>query len=196
LVAIPRDRFGKSEFGALRTVLRLHDAQAARRDDDFEQDWRAALHALNLLQFVTGEVELATTELLEKQGGVEPLDLGNLGKLFEQKRPSSRPPPDLPDVVAELGQEYPEAREVLKRLAVEKLPMPIPHEGLYDGKRILADALLGWPDLRIALWIRTSDADRAVWASQGWCVFDLDDESCPEMVVRELKSRLPKQGEP
>lgn len=97
-------RSGRIDRGEL--TLRLFDDAAARARDDFEDSWRAFLHAWNLLQFHPRGLEVVSTEYLQELGEHEaashetsspapgsPLQPGSAAALEVGTRGSSAHPP-------------------------------------------------------------------------------------------------------
>ena len=84
--------------------------------------------------------------------------------------------------------DFPEAEALAARLETEGLPVPIEFEGFGDIA-IELDALLAWPEQRIALCWEPSERDRTRGRDRGWTAFDLAGQDI-EPIVTELKQRL------
>jgi DEAD/DEAH box helicase domain-containing protein len=195
LISLPKDALAKRDVSALRLSLRLYDERAARAAQDFEPSWRAALHALNVLQFTAGDWDLVTTERLELEADPVPLSLGGWLETAQPVRRSTRPPAQLAEEAATLISEYAEAAPLLAAVAQAGLPLPTPFEGLYDGKRIIADALLAWEALHVAIAFDVAARDLATWTDRGWAVIDAKSDA-PERLLEILSQRSASAGAP
>lgn len=190
LVELPLTELKRAAFGGLEATLRLFDDAADRGAEGFEESWRAALHALNLLQFHGGPRVVTSTELLRREAAE---DGAPQGTPPPAARPPSTPPDaarplsDFPAVAAghaalsRISDEYPEARPLVHELLARALPAPEEYAG-HASDRVELDAILAWPTRRVALWYDVSPADRAAWERLGWQVFGVETDA-PEVIA-------------
>lgn len=158
---------GKLEDGDL--TLRLFDDPAARREPEFEESWRAFLHAWNVLQFHPRPPEVVSTELLRE--GIE--ETGE-----SVPAPRSRPPtvpPESADAYTRFARAFSDGKhiaELAELLRREGLPLPVEISEVSLPPEL--DALLVWPDEKVALIQDATDADLARWRAAGFTGVDYD----------------------
>jgi DEAD/DEAH box helicase domain-containing protein len=162
----------QNALGKMKALLRLDDHHAARQQEDFELEWRTFLQAWNLLQFFDG-ADVVSAEFVAHHDGA-----GSESEL--SKRAESEPPvvPRTLDGASvtegqDLLSEFPEAAELVARLARADLPMP--EEVTFRDARggIVVNTALAWEDLRIGLVEDMSATDLADAQRHGVRVFDL-----------------------
>jgi DEAD/DEAH box helicase domain-containing protein len=174
----------KGAFAEGDLTLRLYDDAAARQDPEFEQSWRAFLHAWNVLQFHPRPPEVVTTELLRE--GLEETGVESV------RAPSTRPPTgppaeDTSDPYARLALAFSDGKhigELAERLRMERLALPVDASELTVSPEL--EGLLAWPNQKLVLVQDATDADFARWKSEGWTAIDYDAHA--ETILRALKA--------
>ena len=180
LATIDNKSASTTRFGNLRFLVRLFDEKEARKNEEFEDSWRAFFQAWNLLQFHRLGTEVVSSEWLVAEGVVEERAPEALSPT--QRRRSTRetpvvtdePVPTLPVSFLTLLDDFPEAETLLRVLHTRNLSPPAELEGIGDGA-IEVEAILGWPDQKIAVCLEIGDDDRRVWDRHGWNAFMVDD---------------------
>ncbi len=191
LVESPLAAMKKADFSALTFQLRLFDDHESRKNPGFEESWRAALHAWNVLQFHQGSVSITSTErlLLDGSESIKPAQQARL----DTWRPLSEVPEAaaMNSALVATSDEYAEARPLTHALLAQGLPAPVEFQGLGDSG-VELDAILAWPELRIALWYDESDA--SAWAARGWQLFGVETTSA-EQIAEAVAAGLAKRRE-
>lgn len=178
LVHLPKAELGASAGGArLRWTLRLFDTPGDRQSESFEESWRAFLQAWNLLQFNPALPEVLSGERLAAAGE-------------ELAGPSLPPAPPMAQDASLTAflEDFPEYRELATRLSADGLPLPRDFADVGDELPVELDALVYWPEARLALCPRASGADVAAWAARGWLA--LDAKTSVETVLGAIRARL------
>lgn len=164
-------------------TLRLYDDAATRREPEFEQSWRAFLHAWNILQFHERPPEVVSTELL-REGLEEP-------SLESVRLPSSLPPSSVvaenpSDPYERLARAFGDGKhigELAEHLRIENLPVPIDSSELAVSHEL--ESLLAWPGERVVLVQEPTESDLARWKREGWTAVDYDAPA--EIILRALR---------
>lgn len=173
---------GAFEEGDL--TLRLFDDADARREPEFEESWRAFLHAWNVLQFHAQPPEVVSTEFLRE--GLEETDVSSIPP--PRRRPSSRAPEAELDPYERFAREFADAAHILELaegLRRENLPLPVDVAELAVSNEL--EGLLAWPEEKVVLVQDATEADLNRWRTEGWTGVDYDAPS--EMILQALRNR-------
>ncbi|HZR10983.1 MAG TPA: hypothetical protein VFA79_20510, partial [Myxococcales bacterium] len=162
----------------LGAVVRLDDSAGPRGDAQaFRAPWRAFLAALNLFQHLPN-ASFATTELIETYGSVDLkkpfLDLGKdkRGEVAESAEPAGRAAlSDEANAFLELVSDaYLES--ALRGMLLRGARLPEAGFELTDsGGRVVGEAEVAWPDVRVAILLPVQIADSKEFERAGWHVF-------------------------
>jgi DEAD/DEAH box helicase domain-containing protein len=182
LVGIPSESLGKRRIDHLGFVLRIFDDKAARGHEDFEDSWRAALQAFNLLQFVGRRLVVTSSECIALEGPARELDLA-----VAPVAPNAPAPQDevVDQPFSPLVIEFPEWTALFERLDAADAPAPV-EEFALPGDDYALDPALGWPDKKVALCSGLTEADRTAWQRHGWRAFDPDADDL-EGIIKALE---------
>lgn len=176
-VALKPDKLGHAEL-----TLRLFDDLEARQRSDFEDHWRAFLHAWNLLQFHPTRVEVVSTEFLRELHGDEILSRAPVGpeavtETSVAPRRSSAGGGAPSDEYAQFAKDYGDGKNMpdLAGLLREG-GHPLPEDALLleVDAQVPLEAQLVWPVAKLVLVVNLSDTDRTAWATAGYQALDYD----------------------
>lgn len=174
-------------LGHVRALLRVQDDQARRQEPEFEADWRAFLHALNLLQFQRDGFEMTSAERILEEGSEW------AGKIPTVPPPAAEPSVVSPsgalrDDLSEVRESYPDLGLLIEALAQRDLPAP---EAECDPGSAKVDPMLGWAAERVAVVPVAVVRD---WESLGWTCFEENQvEQDPGPLLQELSRRYAKE---
>jgi hypothetical protein len=168
-------------------TLRLYDDHAARREPEFEESWRAFLHAWNVLQFHGDNLEVVSSELLQQwlEPGSEVASVPP-----KTRPPSARAPKDASDPYERFELEFSDGKhiaELAQRLRLEQLPLPVEASELSVSVEL--EGLLAWPNQRVVLIQDATAADVARWKAAGWLGIDYDAPA--ETILQALRGTTP-----
>jgi DEAD/DEAH box helicase domain-containing protein len=157
----------------IELVLRLFDGQDARREEGYEASWRAFLHAWNVLQHLGDRLEVVSDGWLELYEGAEPPSRAPaVSPVAAALRASDRP---RATETAELLADIPEARALIDAVLSTGHPLPSGDHQLLDTRgAITAEALLHWPEEKLAIVEQLTPEDVSVWEAAGYVAFDAD----------------------
>jgi DEAD/DEAH box helicase domain-containing protein len=175
LVQLPQSELAREGSARLRWTLRLFDTPEDRRAEGFEASWRAFLQAWNLLQLARERPEVLSGEQLAEAGE-------------ELAGPSAPPAAPGDATLTAFLSGFPEQRALAMRLCELGLPLPRDFAEVGDALPAELDALLCWPEARVALCPQASEADARAWAANGWLA--LDTKTDADAVSTALQERL------
>lgn len=173
--------------GAL--TLRLYDDAEARRAPEFEESWRAFLHAWNILQFHSQPPEVVSTELLREGLDDAAPDSVRAVSGGAARAPSTAPPTAASDDYERFAYAYRDARhvtELTEGLRRRSFPLPVDLAELELPLEL--EGLLAWSEQRIVLIQEPTQADLERWKAEGWVAIDYDAPA--ETILAALQSAL------
>lgn len=195
---------GKLHEGDL--TLRLFDDAASRGAEDFEESWRAFLHAWNLLQFHPRGLTAISTEFLEQtgdtshavssEGGPERrAPASNEPSASARPRPLSTTPPAPRDAYEGFAQNYRDGAH-LPELAglLREANLPVPADAGECDLPVHLEALLLWPDFKVVLVQEPTDADLKAWREHGFRALDYDAPA--HEILAALQTTAPANVQP
>ncbi|PRP90631.1 putative ATP-dependent helicase Lhr [Enhygromyxa salina] len=185
LCAVTLEALAATDYGQLELSLRLFDTPAQRRAEGFGADWRAFLHAWNLLQF--RDLHVTSTErLIAAEGAPEEHAVAAAPEAVSASVTDEIA--GLRAELATLASEFSECLGLFRQLSERELPAPEEpvDEFLLGGREDDVDLI--WPELRVALLSDASDEDRRRFRTHGWELFDpIGDD--PSAIVAAITSR-------
>ena len=180
----------QNALGSMEALLRLDDHHEARQQEDFELEWRTFLQAWNLLQFFAG-VDVVSAEFIgHYDGSAGESEAPPAVPLQPLMVPSTADGAALTDA-QDVLREFPEAAELMARLAAEDLPMP--EEYVFCDARggVAVNTALAWEELRLGLVEDLSTTDAADAQRHGVRVFDLSAlDECVDEVLAAVRAAL------
>src|SRR5690606_32988695 len=169
LAQIPSAALQQGKLDEVDLTLRLYDDHASRRDEAFEEDWRAFLHAWNLLQFHPRGVEAVSGESLVQAGAI---DVDDVPRAIP-RRPTTEPPAPPKDEYEALARDYStDPNIVALATLLRERNLPVPEEPSEDILPLDLDALLVWPDHRVVLVQEPTEHDLNAWKARGFVPVD------------------------
>jgi DEAD/DEAH box helicase domain-containing protein len=154
------------DVSALGCVAYLRDTEEARARQGFEAEWNGFLRLTNLLQFLPRATFVTQAGLDEgRYDGLPPLVLEPT-----VSEPSPDPWVEVRDLVdADRGP-------LLDGLASRGWPLPeVPDYELTEAGETIAEAELGWPDLKVAVLGETQVEGAGRFEERGWRVLSMID---------------------
>ncbi|MBI4700700.1 MAG: DUF1998 domain-containing protein [Deltaproteobacteria bacterium] len=154
-------------FDAMRIGVYLHDTPEARERADFEAIWTGFLRLGNLFQFLPRFVFVTASGLEADAYGLLP----PAPPLLAPPGPEPDPWDDIRDTTD------PRLHPLLARLAERRWPLPAdpPLELVDESGETIAEAELGWPELRLAVLDGPQLVRASRFEARGWRVFAADD---------------------
>lgn len=172
LAQIPSTALQQKKLDQVDLTLRLFDDHKSRQHDDFEDDWRAFLHAWNLLQFHPLGVAAVSGESLIHAGV---LDADDVPRAAPARRVTSEPPSAPKDAYERFSRDYAAEPNIVALAALlRERALPIPGDPVDLGLPDDLDALLAWPNEKVVLVPEPTDNDLAAWKSRGWRALDCE----------------------
>ncbi len=153
------------KLDAMRVAIHLRDTKEVRERQDFEGIWSGFLRLGNLFQFLPRLAFMS-------QSGIDSDVYGGL----PPARPTIMPPPPGPDPWADIKDNTdPGIHPLLAVLADRDWPLPAdpPFELVDNGGETVAEAELGWPELKVAVLDDAQMVRAPRFELRGWKVFSL-----------------------
>jgi DEAD/DEAH box helicase domain-containing protein len=173
LLRVGEGSLQKMLWGDIRAVLRLRDEMPQRAAEDFERGWRAALHALNLLQFHDA-LEVVTSEQLASVSTDASTGSGPAVGLLQPRTRTSRPPAGPTKGLAEAQSADPRCAALLSACEAAGAPIPEVLGDVSGGRgRVIATPELSWPAARVAVLASDDEGERAALEKAEWLVLVL-----------------------
>ncbi|MBM3271609.1 MAG: DUF1998 domain-containing protein, partial [Candidatus Sericytochromatia bacterium] len=161
VVRSPAAALKTGKLDQVDALVRLFDDATARKAPNFEESWRAAWNAWNLLQFHQRAEILSTEYLTLAEGEAETSVPGGGSTAGGQEG----------NLAALLGLVASECRPFLAELAQLGLPLPEPGFEIAGPKgRVVLEAEMAWPDRRLAISLNSEPDAVEAAREAGWTV--------------------------